>query len=100
MENKIERMMSRILEIRYSDIEEEKCLCLKVLEQAKNEEDTYAQAFAYTYLGDHYVAREEMQEAMTYLKKARSLIVPGRKWEELKARDQSFAKHQFAGRLE
>lgn len=52
----IEQIMSHILDIRYTEVEKEQGLSLELLQYAKEAEDVYVKAFAYTYLGDSCIA--------------------------------------------
>ena len=46
-----EDFTSRILEVRYADLEKEKRLCLELLVLAKEECDLYGEVFALAYMG-------------------------------------------------
>ena len=46
-----EDFTSRILEVRYTDLEKEKRLCLELLVLAKEECDLYGEVFALAYMG-------------------------------------------------
>ena len=79
--------MSRVLEVRYTDLQEEKSLCSELLRWADESGDAYAAAFAHTYLGDYYVAMSDSGLALFHLKRAGSVIkAEGRDWLELKTR--------------
>ncbi len=66
----LNHLMSRILEVRYTDLEEEKRLCEELLDRTEKDEDSYGQIFAYTFLGDYYIAMNEVDAAGTHLIKA------------------------------
>lgn len=51
------QIMSQILDDRYTDLEQVKHLCGKLLAWAAVEKDVYGEAFAHTYLADYYIAR-------------------------------------------
>ncbi len=70
----MEATMSRILEIRYTDLAEEKKLCQELLAWALENCDIYAQAFALTYLGDYFIAIYEEENAGKYLLEAEKLL--------------------------
>ncbi len=70
MNHELSHLMSRILEVRYTDIEEEKTLCQELLEKSEKSGDTYGQTFAYTFLGDYYTAINDVESAGTHLIKA------------------------------
>ena len=46
-----EDFTSRILEVRYTDLDKEKRLCLELLVLAKEECDLYGEVFALAYMG-------------------------------------------------
>ena len=46
-----EDFTSRILEVRYTDLEKEKRLCLELFVLAKEECDLYGEVFALAYMG-------------------------------------------------
>lgn len=58
-----EDFTSRILEVRYTDLEKEKRLCLELLVLAKEECDLYGEVFALAYMGDYYIAVSDMDRA-------------------------------------
>lgn len=66
--------MSRVLDIRYEDLEEEKTLCQALLAWAEENCDAYATVFAHAYLGDYYLARNDRGQASSHLEKARELL--------------------------
>lgn len=86
MREEINRIMARILEIRYSDVEEEKALCQTLLKMAEGDESDYITAYAHTYLGDHYVAKNDVWQAEEHLKQAYKLVCPGEQWDHLLVR--------------
>ena len=61
----IRKIMSRILEIRYTDLEEEKRLCQELLDWSEKCNDSYGKAFALTYLGDYYIAVYDEENAFS-----------------------------------
>lgn len=65
--------MSKILEIRYSDLELERELCTLLLETAERERYTYGIAFAHTYLGDYYIAQNDSAQCGEELRIAKEL---------------------------
>ena len=79
-----EDFTSRILEVRYTDLEKEKRLCLELLVLAKEECDLYGEVFALTYMGDYYIAVSDMDRAGKYLLKAQRMFPEDQDWEELR----------------
>lgn len=79
-----EDFTSRILEVRYTDLEKEKRLCLELLVLAKEECDLYGEVFALAYLGDYYIAVSDMDRAGKYLLKAQRMFPEDQDWEELR----------------
>ena len=79
-----EDFTSRILEVRYTDLEKEKRLCLELLVLAKEECDLYGEVFALAYMGDYYIAVSDMDRAGKYLLKAQRLFPEDQDWEELR----------------
>ncbi len=73
----LNHLMSRILEVRYTDLEEEKRLCDELLARAEKDEDSYGQVFAYTFLGDYYIAMNEVDAAGKRLLKALAMCENG-----------------------
>lgn len=73
----LNHLMSRILEVRYTGLKEEKELCGQLLERAEKEKDSYAQVFAYTFLGDYYIAMNEVDAAGDHLLKALAMCEDG-----------------------
>lgn len=84
--DKIKYMMSRILEVRYTDLEEEKALCAQLLSRSEEHTDAYAKAFALTYLGDYYIASYDEKNAGHYLMQAQDLFDEDSCWDELRQR--------------
>lgn len=73
MSHELNHLMSRILEVRYTDLEEEKKLCRELLEKTEKSGDTYGQAFAYTFLGDYYIAINDVENSGAHLLRALEL---------------------------
>ncbi len=84
LNHNLSQLTSRILEIRYTDIEEEKRLCLELLEQSEKIGDNYGQAFAHTFLGDYFIAINSVEKSGIHLKKALDLSMQGNDYDELK----------------
>lgn len=84
--NNMEQIMTRILEIRYSDLEEELRLCRELLAWSVQHHDSYKKAFAFTYMGDYYIALYDGENAGKCLLKAQSLLEEGQDWDELRLR--------------
>lgn len=63
-------LMERILEVRFTDLNEEKRLCKELLEEAEPEQDTYGCAFANTYLLDSCLALGDYASCDFYLSRA------------------------------
>ncbi|MHA9738566.1 tetratricopeptide repeat-containing diguanylate cyclase [Robinsoniella peoriensis] len=79
-------IMSRILEVRYTDLEEEKRLCQELLDRSVKQEDIYGTAFAWTYLGDYYIAVYDEENAGKCLLEAQNLIPEESDWDDLQLR--------------
>ena len=69
--NETNRYMDQILEVRHQSPEEERDLCLKLLEADETE---YARAFAHTYLADAYHSMGLLTRAMEQYHTAMELI--------------------------
>ncbi len=65
---------TRILEVRYTDLEEEERLCRELLKLSDSNGDAYGQMFAHTFLGDYYVAVNEVDRAGDHLLRALALL--------------------------
>ncbi len=63
-------LMKQIVEVRYTDLEEEKRLCKELLSIAEPEQDTYACAFANVYLLDSFLALGDYANCDFYLTRA------------------------------
>lgn len=66
-------LMNEILDVRYLDLEEELEKCKKLLAISKQEKYVYGEAFALTYMGDYYIAKNNGSLANEYLKQAEEL---------------------------
>lgn len=62
-----------ILETRYSDLERDKSCCEELLALAREQGDFEAQAFAYTYLGDYFIATNQLPLCLQHLHTAQLL---------------------------
>lgn len=80
------KIMTRILEIRYTDLEEEKRLCQELLDWSEKFDDSYGKAFALTYLGDYYIAVYDEEHAGKCLMGAENLFLENHNWDDLKLR--------------
>lgn len=67
-------VMSRILEVRYTDLAEEKALCQDLLKWAETEGDVYGRAFARIYLGDYFVAQNDYRHAIFHLDRGGEIL--------------------------
>lgn len=67
------KLMERILEVRYTDLEEEKQLCKRLLDVSEAEQYTYGCAFANVYLVDSHLALGEYSSCGFYLLRASTL---------------------------
>ena len=85
-EHSMEHVMARILEVRYTDLEEEKRLCQELFTWSKDKKDVYAEAFSYTYLGDYYIAQNDGEKSGVYLIKAQELLEEGEAWDKIRLR--------------
>lgn len=79
-------IMSRIIEVRYTDLEQELRLCEELLACAQIKKDSYATAYALTYMGDYYIAAYDAKKAGMYLTEAEELLQREDTWAELKLR--------------
>ena len=70
-------VMVEILEVRYTDLERERTLCMQLLAWAEETGDHLGRAFALVYLGDYYVAQNEGRRAGDYLLEAKRLTEEG-----------------------
>ena len=66
--------MSRILDVRYSDLEEEKALAEGLLKWSIAHQDLYGQAFAHVYLGDYWIAQNDATGAIGHLEQGKGLL--------------------------
>lgn len=71
METSISQIKEQILAARQNDLEEEKHLCLSLLDN--NDADNHTYAFAYTFLADYYMAKQDNENCMYYLYMAKTL---------------------------
>ncbi len=85
-----EDIMSRILAVRYVDLDQEWTLCEDLLLWAIGKNDTYGTAFALTYLGDYYLALRKEEEAGEYLLKAENMLLDAPSWYFLRLQLYSF----------
>ena len=69
----IEEIEQMILKVRMYDLKLEKELCYTLTEKAKLENDSYALAFSYTFLGDYYLAMRNNDSCILYLNRAKTL---------------------------
>lgn len=67
------KLMERILEVRYTDLEEERRLCKRLLDVSEAEQYTYGCAFANVYLVDSHLALGEYSSCGFYLLRASTL---------------------------
>ena len=78
-----------ILRVRLSDLKMEKELCFALTEKAKLENDDYALAFSYTFLGDYYLAVRENDSCIVYLNRSR-VLSESRNYDDLLIRTYKF----------
>lgn len=71
METSISQIKEQILAARQNDLEEEKHLCHCLLDS--NDADYHTYAFAYTFLADYYMAKQDFENTSYYLFMAKSL---------------------------
>ena len=86
LNHRMNQVMSRILEIRYTDLDGEKKLCEELLLWSTEQMDLYGKAFALTYLGDYYIAVYDVENAGRNLLEAESLFQNEPSWDELRFR--------------
>lgn len=67
-------LMSQILDVRYTNLNEERVHCLELLAWAEEADDLYGEAFAHAFLGDFYLTQNEGEQAFTHLYKAKRLL--------------------------
>lgn len=82
----MKEIMSRVLEVRYTDLEEEKKLCQELLKESGKQRDSYGTAFAWTYLGDYYIAVYDEENAGKCLLEAQRLLQDDPEWDDLQLR--------------
>lgn len=63
-------LMQRILEVRYTDLQEERDLCKQLLDTAETEQNIYGSAFANVYMLDALLALGDYQSCSFYLARA------------------------------
>lgn len=85
-DNQFQPIMSRILAVRYADLEEEKALCSELMEKAEQSGDLYGQAFAHAYLGDYYAANNEVENLGHHLLQANEICARVEHCDELQMR--------------
>lgn len=78
----LQPLMDEILVVRYTDLEQQLKACQELLRRSEAEQYHYGQAFARTYLGDYYIARNNGHSAGEHLKQA-TLLCHGRNYTEL-----------------
>ena len=66
-------LMNRILKVRYESLELEQELCEELVGIAQKENYTYGETFAYVYLVDCYLMKNNSLVCGTYLRKAKDL---------------------------
>lgn len=71
METAISQIKEQILAARQNNLEEAKQLCLNLLDNQDADNHTYA--FAYTFLADYYMAKQDLENSSYYLCMAKSL---------------------------
>lgn len=62
-----QQLMERIIEVRYTDIEQEKNLCIKLLDISERVQDFYGCAFAHVYLIDSCLALGNYESCDFYI---------------------------------
>lgn len=67
------RIEDQILKVRLENLILERELCFTLTEKAKLENDRYALAFSYTFLGDYYLASRRNTQCILYLERAKAL---------------------------
>lgn len=62
--------MNTIIEVRYSDLEQEREACQTLLELSERENNLHGIAFAHTYFGDYYIALNDSTQCGYHLQMA------------------------------
>lgn len=70
---RMNELMENIIRVRFSDLELERQNSLELLALADKCGSSYVKAFAYTYLGDYYLAQSDAENSGQYLHWAREL---------------------------
>lgn len=69
----LQMLMDRILDVRYTDLEQEFKDSKELLELSEAAGYAYGQAFALTYISDYYLAHNDSRSAGSYLERALAL---------------------------
>lgn len=70
---KKKQLMELILAVRFSDLEQDQQACKELLSLCEQEGDSYGMAFAYAYLGDCLIGKNDGVNASTNLLRAKEL---------------------------
>lgn len=79
-------MMTRIEEVRFTQPEEERALCLELLSWAEAREDRYATAFAHVFLGDYFIGQNNSECAAQHLLAVKELVTDAAEFDAIKMR--------------
>ena len=71
----MKQLMDAALAAHYLDLEEQRAACTALLEIALREDNSYYTAFAHTYLGDYFVAQNNVMQGLEHLQTAKDLAV-------------------------
>lgn len=78
----LQPLMDEILEVRYTDLDRLLLCSQELLRESEAKSYVYGTAFALTYIGDYYIARNNGQEAGPYIERAQTLCLQNN-YEEL-----------------
>lgn len=76
MDNRFSYMhdiIDTVLSVRFTDLEKERTCCEELLKCSAQHGYVYARAFAYTYLGDYYLAQNDAMNSGKFLYEAKQL---------------------------
>ncbi len=73
IDHELKNLMTRIKEVRYTDLDEERKLCRELLKRTEKSGNSFGQMFAHAFLGDYHIAMNEVDIAGKHLLKALEL---------------------------
>lgn len=69
----VHELIDTILKVRFTDLEKERSCCEALLNLAEQQNSIYAKTFAYTYLGDYFLAQNDPIKSGQYLFQAKQM---------------------------